>query len=167
MLFDPTSLGGGKKGATPLLFKPACGSADRAISRRQLVKSFGNLVIPGLKNNGVSTSPALYSNNILGSFRTAMNAGDVITNTITPTNIKYGRESNKINGNNLSRLNPVGDGVSQNGMAMYSGNPRHVYDGSDYARFKRLQAINRNFNDKSHGGDNSSASQSVIRHVRS
>jgi hypothetical protein len=122
------------------------GSAHRAIARRQLVKAFGNNVITELKNGEESTSPASYTKNILGPFRTSINGGDVITNDITQTNIKYGREANKLNGNNLSRLNPRGDGVSQAGSAMYSGNPRYIYDGSDYIRFKKLQAINKTFN---------------------
>ena len=50
---------------------------------------------------------------------------------------------------------------------MFSGNPRFVYDGSDYVRFKKLQAINRNFNDITYGGANHNNTQSVVRNVRS
>jgi hypothetical protein len=45
-------------------------------------------------------------------------------------------------------------------------NVKYVYDGSDYIKFKRNQAINHNYNDRSFGGDQSSASQSVIRNIR-
>ena len=34
---------------------------------------------------------------------------------------------------------------------LQSGNPCHVYDGSDFTRYKKLAAINKNYNDKSFG----------------
>ena len=46
---------------------------------------------------------------------------------------------------------------------MYSGNPKFIYDSSDYIRFKKLQAINRNFNDETHGGASDNNNQSIIR----
>lgn len=45
-------------------------------------------------------------------------------------------------------------------------NVKFVYDGSDYIRFRKNQAMNRNYNDRSFGGDDFKASQSAIRHVR-
>jgi hypothetical protein len=45
-------------------------------------------------------------------------------------------------------------------------NVKYVYDGSDYTRFKKLQAVNRNYNDRSFGGNEFNASQSAIRHIR-
>lgn len=45
-------------------------------------------------------------------------------------------------------------------------NVKYVYDGSDYTRFKKLQAVNRNYNDRSFGGNDFSASQSAVRHIR-
>ena len=137
------------------------GGAERSANRKYLAKAFGNL-----KNNGLETSPVLYPTNILGPFRTAYNAGDVITNSIVATDIKYGRESSQVNGNNLSRVQVRGDGLNRNGSAMFSGNPRFVYDGSDYIRFKKLNAINKNYNDSSFGGAENSQSQHAIRGVR-
>tara|TARA_B100000424_G_scaffold181400_1_gene140364 strand:+ start:23 stop:526 length:504 start_codon:yes stop_codon:yes gene_type:complete len=135
--------------------------ANRALYRRHLAKAFGNL-----HNSGLKSSPSLYNKNILGPFRTSTNAGDVITNKIETTDPKYGRESSQVGGNNLRRLQVGGDGVSQTGNAMYSGNPRFVYDGSDYTRFKKLQAINKNYKDYSFGGNNSNNNQSIIRRMR-
>lgn len=43
------------------------------------------------------------------------------------------------------------------------GNPKYVNDSSDYIRFKKLSAKNRNYNDSSFGGDDSSAAQSTLR----
>ena len=45
-------------------------------------------------------------------------------------------------------------------------NVRYVYDGSDYITFKKNQAINKNYNDRSFGGNDYKASQSAIRHIR-
>jgi len=135
----------------------------RAVYRKQLSKSFGNNY-----NSGLGKSPLLYNKNILGPFRTSFNAGDVVTNRIENTNIKYGKVPNQVGGNNLSRVQGKADGISgQNGKAMYSGNPRHVYDGSDYARYKKLAAINKNFNDTTYGnGTKHLPSQFAIRRVR-
>lgn len=155
-----TSLGTSKGKEMPKLGHTEIGNS-RTVARRQLIKSFGNLY-----NNGLGTSPALYNKNILGPFRTATNAGDVITNQIEPTNKLYGLIPNQVGGNNLARVSGHKDGIKQGGNAMYSGNPRYVYDGSDYIKFKRLQAINKTFNDKSHGGNNNS-NQQILRRVRS
>jgi hypothetical protein len=45
-------------------------------------------------------------------------------------------------------------------------NVKFVYDSSDYITFRKNQAMNRNYNDRSFGGNDSNASQSAIRHIR-
>jgi hypothetical protein len=45
-------------------------------------------------------------------------------------------------------------------------NVKYVYDGSDYTKFKKNQAVNRNYNDRSFGGNDYNTSQSAIRHIR-
>ena len=45
-------------------------------------------------------------------------------------------------------------------------NVKYVYDGSDYTKFKKNQAVNRNYNDRSFGGNDNNAAQSAIRHIR-
>jgi hypothetical protein len=45
-------------------------------------------------------------------------------------------------------------------------NQRFVADNSEYVRFLKLKAINKNYNDLSYGGDQSNATQSVIRAIR-
>ena len=119
-------------GKQPALIGHMVSGNERALYRRQLKKSFGNMHI-----NALGSSPLLYNNNVLGPFRTAYNAGDVVTRNITNTDPKYGRPPSQVGGNNLARVSGRGDGVSANGNAMYSGNPRFVYDGSDYTRFKK------------------------------
>ena len=162
MSFNQSTLGGANKGFQPQLFGQMDGANERSTSRKYLAKAFGNM-----KNSGLGYSPALYPNNILGPFRTAYNAGDVTTNGYGATDPKYGQAANQVGGNNLSRLQGLGDGVSKNGNASYSGNPRFVHDGSDYTRFKKLMAINKNYNDSAFGGADNYQSQSVLKRVRS
>ena len=160
--FTQSQLGGNSKGKQPMLHGHIEGGNDRAVTRKQLSRAFGNMI-----NTGLGTSPLLYKNNVLGPFRTAFNAGDVVTNNIEATNIRYGRMPNQVGGNNLSRLQVRGDGTSgQTGNAMYSGNPKFVYDGSDYIRFRKLQAINKTYNDSTYGGASNSQSQHAINRVR-
>ena len=45
-------------------------------------------------------------------------------------------------------------------------NVKYVYDGSDYIKFKKDQAVNRNYNDRSFGGNDYNTSQSAIRHSK-
>ena len=162
LAFTPSQLGGNSKGIQPMLHGHMDGGNDRALSRKYLSRAFGNMI-----NKGLGTSPLLYKNNVLGPFKTAFNAGDVVTNKIEPNNIKYGKLPNQVGGNNLSRVQVRGDGTSgQNGNAMYSGNPKYVHAGSDYIRFKKLQALNKSYNDKSYGGASNSQSQHAINRVR-
>jgi hypothetical protein len=45
-------------------------------------------------------------------------------------------------------------------------NVKWVYDSSDYIKFKKDQAVNRNYNDRSFGGNDYNTSQSAMRHIR-
>ena len=45
-------------------------------------------------------------------------------------------------------------------------NVKYVYDSSDYITFLKQQAVNKNYNDLSYGGDQSKASQSALRAIR-
>ena len=64
--------------------------------------------------------------------------------------------------NDLKTFAPEGG----NKIANWTGNPRFVYDGSDYVKFKKLQANNRNYNDITYGGDRNNASQVARARVR-
>jgi len=52
------------------------------------------------------------------------------------------------------------------GIPSSTCNVKFVYDGSDYTRFKKNQAVNRNYNDRSFGGNDYNTSQSAIRHSK-
>ena len=45
-------------------------------------------------------------------------------------------------------------------------NVKYVYDSSDYIRFVKQQSVNRNYNDRSFGGDEYNSTQSAIKAVR-
>lgn len=51
------------------------------------------------------------------------------------------------------------------GVPSATCNTKFVYDGSDYTRFRKQMAVNRNYNDAGFGGANNAA-QSAIRAIR-
>lgn len=122
---------------------PHNSNSTLVMNNSQIVRSFGNMY-----NSGLNSSPLIYSKNVLGPFRSATNAGDVLGYDRGATNKKYGDEPNKMNGHNTLGFSntKIGGSLSRSGEASYSGNPRYVYDGSDYIRFKKLQAHNKRFN---------------------
>ena len=141
----------------------------RAVDRKILRSAFGN---EEYKKKDSSKSTWAFdkdNNKQITPFRMAMNAGD-INNTVNKhvdENI-LPKQSNPIH-SNLGNMHiaylGVSNSTSVNG-SYYSGNPKYVYDGSDYVRFKKLQTMNRNYNDASYGGDDSNASQSALKRVR-
>jgi hypothetical protein len=54
-------------------------------------------------------------------------------------------------------LNIKSGGVRNDGGALFTGNPKFVYDGSDYTRYKKIKAVNKTYNDSSFGGANNGA----------
>ena len=143
--FQPKLIGGGagSKGWTGM-----DGANGRGLSRVVLREAFGNSTL----NNG-NPAPLINASSGLTPFRKAMNAGDTALSQNSAPNPSL-PQSNQLNSQRVSRLNIKGDSVKNNGSALYSGNPKYVYDGSDYARYKTLKAINKTYNDKSFGGAN-------------
>jgi hypothetical protein len=162
------NLGGGIQGVQPKLVGGGAnsnsgsgmiGSGLRGIDRLVLREGFGNSgwlkQIVGASNVKLNITP----------FRLAMNAGD-INGSVNSAPIPQLPSVNQVNGQGQSKLRANGGGASNNGSSAFSGNPRYVYDGSDYVRFKKLKAVNRNYNDSSFGGDQGNASFSFINRVR-
>lgn len=104
----------------------------------------------------------------LTPFRKAFNAGDMLTKNNSATSNLINKPPNQISSlrNIFGWQNNAGSVKQKSNGSFYSGNPRFVYDGSDYARFKKLQAINRNYNDLTFGGDRHNGSQEAYRHAR-
>ena len=145
------------------------GGSARSRTRKELRKAFGNNRI--LKNyysptyavSGGGTISGIKTLRKITPFRAAMNAGDIAGTTNSfPSPTLPG--SNQVKPQSI--LNLTWGGVHNTGEALYSGNQKYVYDSSNYIRFKRLQAENRNYNDKSFGGDEHHASKVPLSSVR-
>lgn len=131
---NPSKLGGGVPGVQSMLLSGMEGGGQRSITRLQLRNSFGKSgwLKKAVNNNNLPL--------VITPFRLAFNAGD-INGTENEAPIPELPSANQ--------LNSKGDGVKNDGKAGYTGNPKYVYDSSDYVRFKKLQASNRNYNDSS------------------
>ena len=105
----------------------------------------------GWNSNGESPDRVYYNEpNQVSSTRRAANGAAVRMSGYLPKANNYGSSTS---------------GGSE--VSAWSGNQKWVYDGSDYVKFKKLQAQNRNFNDITFGGDRNNASQvprSRVRH---
>ena len=102
-----------------------------------------------------------------GPFRMATNSGDpngTIHESPSP-NLPQVNGVGGIQGVRTRSRVTIG-GVHNNANAYYSGNPKYVYDSSNYTTFRKRQAINRNYNEKSFGGDKHHAAQVPLAHVR-
>ena len=137
--------GGGARGEARVILRQAFGNSRR------------NWASKGI-GNGVS--PLTYKNSICGQFRAAYSAGDLVTSLVgggQAANPKYGIISNQLYGRTGARPHPgfpvTGDGVNKAGNATFVGNPKYVYDSSDFIKYKKLRAQNATYNDKSFGGD--------------
>ena len=169
-------LGGG---ATSYSGSGMIGGNERGQSRIVLRKSFGNQVISGIpctkdsdckKCTGCSPLMINKSSNgcpSLTPFRRAMNAGDIFNqvNSKTLSTMSAPNQVNNIKSSQIRGLKQRSGSARKGGKAAYTGNPRYVYDRSDYTRFKKLQTQNRNYNDYSFGGYNNSSYVSLM-HVR-
>jgi hypothetical protein len=65
-----------------------------------------------------------------------------------------------------SRIGSIISNCDGTGVEGASCNPKFVSDSSDYVRYRKLRALNKNYNDKSFGGDESNASQVSMMAVR-
>jgi hypothetical protein len=99
-------------------------------------------------------------------FRLANNAGDPLSRKYyscggTPSQIK--RPQN----NGLKSLyGNINNLCDNSGVEASNCNGKFVYDSSDYIQYKKNNAINKNYNDLSNGGNDYSAQQSKYRSIR-
>ena len=141
-------------------------NSQHTMNRKILRQSFGN---QGIHSTGPIIYPQKFASG-LTPFRKSFNAGDIfMSNNKAPWASLSRTGSNQIN---LPRQSGVGDGTSTVKTeyplfvaSAYSGNPRFVYDGSDYTRYKKLAATNINYHDKTFGGNDNNASQQAYRRV--
>ena len=130
------------------------GGGQRELERLTLRRVLGFTLFPGSPN---SITP----------FRRYFNAGDTAGTVNSATSALLGRPPNQVGASSMvSRLHANYGGVNNNGGAFFTGNPKYVYDSSNYIRFKKLQAVNRNYNDSSNGGENGTTIKQALTRVR-
>ena len=78
----------------------------------------------------------------IGAFRAVTNAGDYLSRENSQCNAPC--QVNCVNGANY---NTKPDTCDNTGIPQWSGNPKYVYDSSDFIRFKKQQATQDNYND--------------------
>jgi hypothetical protein len=140
------------------------GGGARGTDRFVLREAFGNQF---LSNNPVVQSPAWFVGNGLSQttpFRAIMSAGDVNGSKNQP-GAPFLPSPNQVRPSYIQTVKMFTNAVQNNGTAYYTGNPRYVYDGADYVRYKRLRAVNKTYDDKSFGGANNGAF-SALKRVR-
>lgn len=114
--------------------------------------------------------PELFRRAMCGPFRAALSAGDVLgrkdqvaggANMVTSVRSARapgwrglaGSVKNTNEGDvTIVAGQPLVTGTGPGQVPIQSGNPSYVYDSSDFIRFKKLSAINKNYNDSSFGG---------------
>ena len=103
-------------------------------------------------------------------FRAVNNAGDLLNRQYFTSGgsnqVKTGRirlaanqSASVLGGNIFTQPNPTG-------IPSATTNVKYVYDGSDYTKFKKQQAVNRNYNDYSYGGAGGSNTFIALNRVR-
>lgn len=160
-----SNLGGGFPGVAPTLIGGGAGvnggsgmvgSNERSMDRFSLVQAWNGAAATGTING--------YERKI-GPFRAVYNAGDFLSRP----NYTSGGSNQVNNVRTLNGYKVLGGAIhpqaDNTGIPSATCNPKYVYDGSDYIRFRKLQAINRNYNDYSFGGDQYNTSQSAWRRV--
>lgn len=159
-------LGGGLPGGRPGAgFANSTFCSEDAMKRKILRKAFKSSKV---KLNG-TTIPSLS-----GPFRTAFNQGDVLSR-----NYQTCGGPNQVNDVTSIKLRPkmggcvsnkdcgtVTLGVTPKDVPLYCGNQKYVSDSSLFTKFKGLSMINKNYNDKSFGGNESNGSFSFLKRVR-
>ena len=121
--------------------------SEQIMTRRVLTKSWNTSYAGGTFNN---------KKRITTPFRAINNSGDFLSRPQyrcggpNPTNVdRYKRKNN---------IGSMFQNCDTTGVPASSCNVKFVADSSDYTKFKKQSAMNRNYNDSSNGGDQSHAS---------
>jgi hypothetical protein len=150
-----SNLGGGIQGVSPQQTITNYKSGGDALTRRIVTKSWNTAYATGTVNG---------KKRVTTPFRAVENLGDYLSRKNYscggPNPTSASRPGYK---SRIGNLINICDGT---GIPASSTNVKFVPDSSDYTTFKRRQAINRMYNDKSFGGDESNASYVPLMRVR-
>lgn len=171
------------------------GTSDVALARKQIRMGNNRVYMnsetitssPILENGNVIIAGSTITNiGGLTPFRAFMNAGDpamtynspnidpsqlpdwnplykTITNQVSSTRHSSNATSKRMSGR-TPIINYAQTPIAQG--SLWTGNNKFVYDGSDYIKYKKLRAENKNYNDITSGGDNNNASATALLRVR-
>ena len=164
------SLGGGIKGHMPQSVVIHNKSSDFAQTRFTLRDSWNTKVYSG--QNGL-----IRNTRIITPFRAVMNAGDVLSRqdyscggTCQTPQSRPGLKGLKQHFGSIQGScipSAVFNTLQMNSLVPASAcNGKFVYDGSDYTTYLKQRAINKNYNDQSFGGNESSGAQVSMRAIR-
>ena len=150
------TLGGGPfNGYSPQQTLTNFKSSENVMMRKVLRSAWNTAYATGKYNN---------KSRIITPFRAINNSGDFLSrkNYVCggPTPVTPDRHKRGVNIRNMFN-NCDGSGVPAS-----SCNVKFVADSSDYIKFKKQMAVNKNYNDLSYGGDQSNTSQSAIKAIR-
>ena len=159
-VIDKNSSGGAIKGYMPQTIVKVDKDYKEYEQIRFTLKQSWNTTYPSQLNRSNKQA-------IITPFRAVNNAGDLLSREYYscggPCQSFQSRPGMFGLKNHFGHIQNNCDG---SGVQPSSCNIKYVYDSSDYTRFMKQKAVNKNYNDASYGGDQSSASQSAWRHVR-
>jgi hypothetical protein len=161
------SLGGGIKGIMPQPVIDHDNSDQFAQTRFTLKSAWNTGSLSGSSN----------ANRMVGPFRAVNNAGDILSRQnyscggtcqsfqsrpgLSGLSQHFGSISTACTADvfyNTKQINPA--------VPASACNTKFVYDSSDYIRFRKNLAFNKNYNDRSFGGNEYSGSQTASRAIR-
>jgi hypothetical protein len=149
------NLGGPFQGYSPQQTKVMYKNSEDAMARKILRSAWNNNYVGNSYNN---------KNRIITPFRAVNNLGDFLGRQ----NYNCGGP-NQVNVTYPGRMSNPRKAISScdgSGVPSSSCNPRFVPDSSDYIRFKKQTAMNKNYNDLKNGGDANHASYVPLMAVR-
>ena len=160
-------LGGGIKGIMPQPIVDHDNSDAFAQTRMTLREAWNTSSLSGSSN----------PKRMVGPFRAVNNAGDLLSRQnyscggscqtfqsrpgLNGLRNHFGSISTSCTADVFHSANQVDPKVPASAC-----NTKFVYDSSDYIRFRKNQASNKNYNDRSFGGNEYSAAQSATRAIR-
>lgn len=147
-------LGGGPNGYAPKQIVNGSKDSGDALSRRVLRSSWNSANLSAINGRTPSVGP-FRAVNALGDFLGRVNYSCGGPNPQNASKPGYGR-----------LIGSVPQQCDTTGIPPTTCNPKFVADSSDYIRFKKLRAVNRNYNDLSNGGDQHNASYVPLMAIR-
>lgn len=104
---------------------------------------------------------------IITPFRAVNNAGDILSRKYYSCGGSTQTFQSRPGMNGLrGRFGAITSQCDDSGIPPAACNGKFVYDSSDYITFLKQQAVNRNYNDYSNGGNENSGSQVASRAIR-